>query len=209
MVAPAQLRHADGTVHQLDATAVTIGRDPGQDISLAVPAVSRGHAVVERDDHGYRLRDLDSRNGTFVNGDRVGASAVPLRDGDEVVLAGSEVFRFVDPMGTPAGPGLGRLVGVWIDRASGAVWVDAQVVEPPLSDRQQALLELLHTRAGAIVSREELIASVWSDVAAEGVSPAAVDALVKRLKARLRPLQRHGDYVEVVRDRGVRLRQAD
>ena len=37
----------------------------------------------------------------------------------------------------------------------------------------------------------------------------AIDALVKRLKARLRPLQIHGDYIEVRRGRGLRLRNDD
>ncbi|MEO1065211.1 MAG: FHA domain-containing protein [Actinomycetota bacterium] len=208
MTVPAQLRRlTDGALFALDGQVTSIGRDDEQDVTLPVSAISRSHAAVERTPHGYVLRDLGSRNGTFVNGDRVGREGRPLREDDEIVLAGVETLRFIDPMATPLGPRIGRLRGVWIDPDTGAVWVDAQPVEPPLSDRQQALLELLDARVGAIVSREEIVTSVWADVAAEGVSPAAVDALVKRLKARLRPLQLGDDLIEVLRDRGIRLRR--
>lgn len=206
MTAPARLRRAaDGEHHTIDRPITTIGRDRSQPICLPVTAISRAHAQIERTPHGYLIRDLGSRNGTFVNGDRVDRDGHPLRDGDEIVLAGVETLSFLDPMATPAAPAIGRLTGVWIDPDTRAVWVDAQPVEPPLSERQQALLELLDARAGTVVSREDIVAVVWADVAAEGVSAEAIDALVKRLKARLRPLQIHGDYIEVRRGRGVRL----
>lgn len=206
MTAPARIRRAaDGEHHTLDRPVTIIGRDRSQPICLPVAAVSRAHAQIERTAHGYLIRDLDSRNGTYLNGDRVGEHGHPLRDGDQIVVAGVETLSFLDPMATPAAPAIGRLIGVWIDPDTRAVWVDAQPVEPPLSDRQQKLLELLDARVGTIVSREDIVAIVWADVAAEGVSAEAIDALVKRLKARLRPLQIHGDYIEVRRGRGVRL----
>lgn len=208
MTEPARLRdNADGTHHVLDLTTTTIGRDPAHPVCVPISAISRAHAEIERTPHGYVIRDLDSRNGTFVNSVRVDRGGLPLRDDDEIVLGGSVSFRFVDPMATPMAPAIGRLVGVWIDPDTRTVWVDAQPVEPPLSDRQQALLEVLDAQAGTIVSREEIVDTVWADVAAEGVSAEALDALVKRLKARLRPLQRHGDYLEVTRGRGIRLRR--
>lgn len=207
MSVPAELRRtADGVRHRLAKTRTVIGRDESHALCLPLSAISRSHAEVERTGHGYVIRDLDSRNGTYVNGHRIDRDGRPLRDGDEIVLAGVETLRFIDPMATPAAPAIGRLTGVWINPDSRAVWVDAQRLEPPLSERQQMLLELLDAEAGNLVSRERIVSVVWSDVAAEGVSAEAVDALVKRLKARLRPLQLHGDYVEVKRGRGIRLR---
>lgn len=202
----ARLRRAStGEHHELDAPTTLIGRDPAHPISVPVSAVSRDHAAVERTDHSYIIRDLGSTNGTFVDGSRIDRVGRPLRDGDVVVVAGVESFDFIDPMATPAAPAIGRLTGVWIDTATRAVWVDAQRVEPPLSPRQQALLELLDAHRDAVVSRATVVEVVWADVAAEGVSAEAIDALVKRLKNRLRPLQMHGDYVEVLRGRGLRL----
>lgn len=207
MSAVAQLRRlTDGSVHRLEGDTTTIGRGGEHEIALDAPAVSRSHAVVERTPHGYSLRDLASRNGTFLNGERLDDTPHPLRDGDEIVIAGIETFKFVDPMATPISPRIGRLTGVWLDPDSGAVWVDAQLVEPPLSGRQQALVELLAANVDTIVTRETIIATVWADVAADGVSAGAIDALVKRVKGRFRPLQQRDDYLEVVRDRGIRLR---
>jgi len=70
----------------------TIGRDPGNAVSLAVDStVSRRHAVIAAQDSGYVIRDQGSSNGTFVNGARVTES--PLRPGDEVSIGGTR-FRF-------------------------------------------------------------------------------------------------------------------
>jgi adenylate cyclase len=53
--------------------------------------VSRVHAIIEVDGVEPVVRDLGSTNGTFVNGERVGARA--LHDGDELVF-GNTVLRF-------------------------------------------------------------------------------------------------------------------
>lgn len=50
---------------------ITIGRDPGNDVVLDMPQVSRHHAQVERVGQRYRLMDLRSSNGTFVNDARI------------------------------------------------------------------------------------------------------------------------------------------
>lgn len=206
MTAPARLKRIiDGTEIVLDGTVCRIGREPDQEVAISANAVSRQHAEVRRTGHGYLIADRESRNGTFVNGERLSDEPHPLRDGDEIVIAGVETLRFVDPMATPIAPAIGRLTGVWIDPENRAVWVDAQPVEPPLSERQQLLIELLAAHEDAVVDRQTIIETVWADVAAEGVSAEAIDALVKRLKARVRPLQLHGDYIEVHRGRGIRL----
>ena len=60
----------------LEAGRLTLGTDPANDLALpADPTLSRLHAVLERYEAGWCVRDLDSRNGTFVNGQRIWASA--------------------------------------------------------------------------------------------------------------------------------------
>lgn len=54
-----------------EKTLVQIGRDPTNDVVLPSPNVSRFHAQVERVGQRYRLTDLRSSNGTFVNGERI------------------------------------------------------------------------------------------------------------------------------------------
>ena len=65
-----------------------LGRDPSADLSITGAGVSRRHArVFERNDQLY-VEDLNSSNGTFVNGQRINA-ATPVNDGDTIGLGQS------------------------------------------------------------------------------------------------------------------------
>ena len=77
-------------VAPLSATTVRIGRAPENDIVVSDPTASREHAEIRNVAGGYRIVDLDSSHGTFVNGQRVTDAA--LSDGD-VVRVGSSAFR--------------------------------------------------------------------------------------------------------------------
>ncbi|MEQ1785869.1 MAG: ATP-binding cassette domain-containing protein [Acidimicrobiales bacterium] len=71
---------------------MSLGRVDGNDIVVADLRVSRQHAQVERAaDGSYEIVDLDSNNGTFVNGQAIERS--PLREGD-LVSVGNTLFRF-------------------------------------------------------------------------------------------------------------------
>ncbi|MCW6004809.1 DUF151 domain-containing protein [Micromonospora sp. CPCC 205371] len=71
-----------GAVFMLDADMVTCGRDGGNEIVLDGATVSRKHAEFHRQGAGYTVSDLDSLNGTYVNGERVTTAA--LTAGDEI-----------------------------------------------------------------------------------------------------------------------------
>ncbi len=70
---------------------IRIGRASDNDIVFDSRLISSHHAVIESADGGYRLRDLDSLNGTFVNGARIRSAT--LNDGDEIWV-GDERFIF-------------------------------------------------------------------------------------------------------------------
>jgi hypothetical protein len=78
----------------LEGDRVTIGNDPTNQLRFDSDAtVSRTHAVLERIGGAWRIRDLGSRNGTFVNGERCVAERA-LRNGDEIRLGRSRlIFR--------------------------------------------------------------------------------------------------------------------
>lgn len=184
-----------------------IGRHPSAGIPLPLLPISRQHAKITRTPQGYFIEDLGSRNGTFVNGEPIGDTPQPLSAGDEIVLGGEVILHFEDPLETIDGKMLGRMEGVWINPQSGAVWVDAKEVEPPLSPAQHALLSILYQAEGNVVSRAEIIAHVWQGVDPKGVSKDAVNGLIKRLRAKLRKIQPDQEYIEVLRGYGLRLVQ--
>jgi hypothetical protein len=67
-----------------------MGRDPACEVSLSDPTVSRRHALVCFRDGRWILQDLGSRNGTIVNGVRVGRCE--LRPGDELMLGAQRLL---------------------------------------------------------------------------------------------------------------------
>ena len=91
-----ELDQVEGTagrrMHDIGDKAVTVGRDHDCDIFLDDVTVSREHAEVQRGNHGFRLQDVGSLNGTYVN--RVRVDAVDLRNGDEIQI-GKYRFKFV------------------------------------------------------------------------------------------------------------------
>ncbi len=71
----------------------TVGRDPANVVAVVDPSVSRKHCLLRREEDGrYQIRDLDSRNGTIVNG--ISVKEQWLRHGDEIAT-GDSVFLFL------------------------------------------------------------------------------------------------------------------
>ncbi len=62
---------------------LVVGRDPKADIVLDTPNVSRLHARLERVQDGFRVEDLGSTNGTWVNGERIRGPTL-VRPGDDL-----------------------------------------------------------------------------------------------------------------------------
>ena len=81
----------DSTI-PLSQTEVTIGRDGSNGIAITDPSVSRKHCLVSWQDGRFRVRDLDSRNGTLVNGSAVEEHW--LQHGDQIA-AGDSSFLFL------------------------------------------------------------------------------------------------------------------
>jgi hypothetical protein len=185
-----------------------IGRGGECDLVLPERQVSREHIRIFRSGEGYYLEDLDSKNGTWVNGKQIKATTVPLRDGDEIQIALAVKITYVGseataPMMVDEMPGgSGRLQ---FNRDSRRVFINGAEVDPPLSLPQYRLLELLYDGSGAVRTREEVVESVWPDAVGEGVSEQAIDALVRRLRDRLAEVDPEFQYIVTVRGHGFRL----
>jgi len=189
---------------------LVVGRGGECDLVLPERQVAREHIRIFRQNDGYYLEDLDSKNGTWVNGKQVKATTVPLRDGDEIQIALAVKMTFVGseataPLLVDEIPGvLGRLQ---LNRDSRRVLVNGIEVDPPLSLPQYRLLELLYDGAGAVRTRDEVVEAVWPDAIGEGVSEQAIDALVRRLRDRIAEVDPEYQYIVTVRGHGFRLDQ--
>ncbi|MBO6098050.1 MAG: FHA domain-containing protein [Aeriscardovia sp.] len=68
----------------LDEPSINVGRSMKADILLDDPTVSRRHAVFTKVGGTYVLKDLDSLNGTYVNGSRI--DSLELHSGDAIMI---------------------------------------------------------------------------------------------------------------------------
>jgi DNA-binding response OmpR family regulator len=198
------IQQPDGSVQELtlQTDRVILGRAIECDVVVEGRLVSRQHAAISRSGTVYTLEDLGSHNGTSVNGQRLGGPWV-LRDGDRIELGGVGRLTFVDGDATSTRP-QAPAAGVWLDLAAQDVWVDGQRLSPPLSPAQFNLLQALRERIDQVCSRAEIVAAIWPD-AADGVSDEAIDALIKRVRARLAEARGGQRYLTTLRGRGLML----
>lgn len=92
----------NGSAKQVNMTRTpfVVGRADSCDLVLDNPLVSRSHAVFEAVGEAMNIRDLQSHNGTYVNGQRVENAA--LCGGDEIKIGGCQI-RFL-AQGGPIAP---------------------------------------------------------------------------------------------------------
>ena len=84
----------EGMSYEITAAETLIGRNPTTDITLLDEGISREHALIvyDPDEDTYTVEDLQSTNGTKVNGKRVRSSQ--LADGDDLQI-GHTRFQFL------------------------------------------------------------------------------------------------------------------
>lgn len=184
---------------------VVLGREATCDVVIPDRQVSRFHARLTPTPEGIILEDLGSKNGTHHNGNPLSAP-VMLQDGDEVQISFVQGFLFFTSDATmPLTEGMGKPGRLVMDQKSRRVWVNQQMLVPPLSAQQFKLLWLLYENSGQVISRADLVTAVWGEEQAAGVSDQALDALIRRLRDRLVVLDPKHQYIDTVRGHGVRL----
>ncbi len=186
---------------------IIVGRDESCDVPLPERQISRQHIRIYRQNDRFYVQDLDSKNGTWVNGQPLKGST-ELHDGDEIQLALTTRIRFV---GIGSTAPLTSEVPVFanarlrLEHESRRVFIGDRELDPPLSLPQYRLLELLYNNLGSICTRDMVIETVWPEAMGEGVSEQAIDALVRRLRDRLAELDPDQQYIITVRGHGFRL----
>jgi hypothetical protein len=112
----------------LPVRGLEIGRDATADLRVESERVSRRHARIHGEGGRHVLSDLESANGTFLNGRPV-HGPVPLRHGDEIDLAGEITFVYRVDSARPL-HWLAALAVVLLV-AAGAWWISEQLRRRP------------------------------------------------------------------------------
>lgn len=82
----------EGAVFMLTKRKNTIGRDAGNIIVLGDEQISNKHAVIHFEEDSYWIKDLNSKNGVYVNGEKI-TTQVRLHD-RYLIKLGSTILRF-------------------------------------------------------------------------------------------------------------------
>ena len=204
------IRRQDTSPTQLEWSrpVLTIGRDGANDIIIDHPLASRRHARLERDESGYLVRDLDSTNGTYVNGDRI-EGVRSLHNLDRIWVADTEII-FNDPEATQKGPLPVEILrrvraaeeALRIDSRAKEIYIQGKLLEPPLTVKEFQLLELLYTHKGQVISKDEIAKNVWDY---EVYDYNAIDALIYRLRQRIETDPGNPKFIITVRGFGYKL----
>lgn len=183
-----------------------LGRDPDCDVVIPMRQVSRHHARIFLGENGTLVEDLNSKNGTYINGLHI-KEVVRLEEGDEIQVSLAQHFIYLSSDATMPLEGLPldmQRRRLQVDIGARRVWIMETELDPPLSASQFNLLRILYEQTGEVVPRSEIIQAVWGK-AAEGVTEQALDALVRRLRDRLSEIDPTWDYIVTVRGHGLRL----
>src|SRR5450759_5429509 len=123
----------DGLVHVLSHQETSIGRALNNDVILMDPTVSREHARLILDSHGWHVINLTARNVVRVNGHAVpSGGAMPMQPQDLLIL-GSTMLQLI----APNAPESDR-PGIMPDARLSASVVSGKT--PPVKNRENSLL---------------------------------------------------------------------
>src|ERR1700690_529973 len=170
--------------YNMNKERYTIGRLPDNDIRIDNPAVSGHHSLIINILNDSFLEDLNSTNGTYVNGKLIKKHA--MQHGD-VITVGHHQLRFVDNQDgdaeqdefektmviTPSSQGEERIrrVGQAVDQAAKAV----AAKRPPNTDNMTALPKAkLQGLSGAFAGRELELTKALTTLGRPGVQVAAI-----------------------------------
>jgi hypothetical protein len=93
LVASGPRRGAERTVQK----GLLLGRDPAADFVIEDDGASRRHAMIEKREDGFYLRDLGSANGTHYKGELLHGRVVCLKDGDRFQIGDTEFVFHAKP----------------------------------------------------------------------------------------------------------------
>lgn len=198
-----------GKVVRLSEGTVLIGRsqEAKNAIALNDPFISRHHAEISYSGGCFFIRDLNSKNGTMVNGETVEAMTdCRLGDNDIIDLAGVITIRFRQTEGTqavakeqiidPAGQSIA------VDEQTRDAWVDGQRLEPTLTRKEFELLSLLYRNMNKACSKEDIASHVWQN---DFVTDEQIEQYIYRIRKRVEADPSKPERIITLRGYGYKL----
>jgi len=203
----------DASVIPLDQNICILGKSPSAYIFIDNPYVSRRHAQILRQGERFEIRDLGSKNGTFVNGVRLGGESHRLRGGDEIELARGQVALRFQQWGSTvtlssSSPDRVHTRDVMVDIKSREVWVQGSKLEPPLTRKDFDILSLLYERNGEACSKDEIAARGWPERTGGDVADQDIEQYIRRLRLRIESDPSKPLHILTLRGYGYRFSQA-
>jgi len=198
----------DASVIPLEQACIVLGKLAESDVVVENPYISRRHAEIKQDDKGFIIRDLGSKNGTFINGARLGTDEHRLKTGDRIELAlGQVIMRFESwsstitlPAYAPARPG-----DLAVEPRSREVLIRGRKVDPSLSRKEFDILAFLHEHRGGACSKDQIASRGWPDREVGDVSDQEIEQCIRRLRLRIEPNPSRPQFVLTVRGYGYKL----
>ncbi len=200
-----------GRYFVLAGESVILGRAPFADLGFESRLISRRHARITCEDDSYFIQDLESANGTILNGVKIGNEPTILRPGDLISLAGGVVelqfesegktVRINTDLASDSSPGH---LDLEVDSLSRIVTVIGAPVDPALSRKEFDVLELLYQASGQACSIEEISAAGWPERPGAAVDSREVSQLIRRIRRRI-GLPTGNVQIDNVRAYGYRL----
>lgn len=204
-----------GGAYDLGEAPATIGRAADNKIVLTPEGVSRYHAAVRWNGEHYVIEDLGSKNGTWLNGERL-SGPQRLEHGDTIAFPAEPALQLffeerratktvtfspeeaaTQELDTPTAD-----VGLRIDLRKAEVWLRGLRVN--VTAKEYLALSALSLKNGALVRRQELAEQVWPEY--EGaVSDENIEQLISRLRRKLEDEPERPRYLLTVRGLGYRL----
>ena len=178
--------------YRLTQDVIRIGRKPDNEIVLSGNTVSGHHAEIHRKSQAYLLRDLDSTNGTIVNGERIREKR--LQNGDRIEVGeNGPVLEFKDEASKSSeGPRMVPVSGAW-ESGDGPIELQHGKIHLGRGSRNDIVVG---KTPGSVVSGEHAAIHVHSDFCELEDLDSANGTFVNDHRISRSKLQ-HGDVIEL------------
>ena len=156
----------ESDIFELETSIIKIGRDSTADLRIPDLYISRLQAEIYYEHEKWFIRDIQSKNGTFVNDVKIGMDPVQLKDGDKISFSGKILYLYQEEefesietktMAVKTDP-----FGIIMDKDSEEVYVDGIKITPRFSQLEWNFLSVLMEEPGKIRTYKELAQKMFN-----------------------------------------------